>query len=277
MERMTPPTPPHTPATSPTNDLATLTITGPTARLELNRPEQRNALSLELLQALHARVDELAAAGGVTVCVITGAGRSFCAGMDLKQIVIASDGHEGSAPGAPLALLTSLAELTLRLRALPCVTLARVNGAAIGGGCGLTCVCDIAVTHAEAKLGYPEVDLGLCPAVVAPWLVKKIGAGPARAMLLRGGIMSGADAHARGLVEVCAQSAESLDNAVDEIVSRLAAGGPTALAVTKRLLNEIDGSSDRDQVLRGAELSASVVVSPAAQAVLRSRLESTGR
>lgn len=274
---MTPPTPPHTPATSPTNDLATLTITGPTARLELNRPEQRNALSLELLQALHARVDELAAAGGVTVCVITGAGRSFCAGMDLKQIVIASDGHEGSAPGAPLALLTSLAELTLRLRALPCVTLARVNGAAIGGGCGLTCVCDIAVTHAEAKLGYPEVDLGLCPAVVAPWLVKKIGAGPARAMLLRGGIMSGADAHARGLVEVCAQSAESLDNAVDEIVSRLAAGGPTALAVTKRLLNEIDGSSDRDQVLRGAELSASVVVSPAAQAVLRSRLESTGR
>jgi len=257
--------------------LATLSITGPTARLELNRPEQRNALSLELLKALHARVDELAAADGVTVCVVTGTGRSFCAGMDLKQIVIASDGKDGSDPGTPLALLTSLAELTLKIRALPCVTVARVNGAAIGGGCGLTCVCDIAVTHADAKLGYPEVDLGLCPAVVAPWLVKKIGAGRARAMLLRGGVMSGSDAHTHGLVEVCTESADALDAAVNEIVSRLAAGGPAALAATKRLLNEIDGSGDRDPVLTGAELSASVVVSPAAQGVLRGRLEASAR
>jgi len=263
--------------TAPDSPLATLTIDGPVARIELNRPEQRNALSLELLRALHERVDELAGAEGVTVCVLTGAGRSFCAGMDLKQIVIATGTHEGSDPGTPRALLTSLAELTLKLRALPCVTVARVNGAAIGGGCGLTCVCDLAVTHKDAKLGYPEVDLGLCPAVVAPWLVRKIGAGPARAMLLRGGIMSGADARSRGLVESCAPDAEGLDGAVDEIVSRLASGGPAALAATKRLLSEIDGSTDRDLVLAGAELSASVVVSDAAQTVLRQRLGASGR
>lgn len=265
---------------SPTTDptpLATLAIAGSTARVELNRPEQRNAMSLEMLEALHARVDELAAADGVSVCVITGAGRSFCAGMDLKQIVIASGGREGSDPGTPLALLTSLAELTLKIRALSCVTVARVNGAAIGGGCGLTCVCDIAVTHATAKLGYPEVDLGLCPAVVAPWLVKKIGAGPARAMLLQGGIMNGTAAHARGLAEVCTETAEAMDAAIEAIASRLASGGPAALAATKQLLNEIDGSNDRESVLAGAELSASVVVSEAAQAVLRERLDASAR
>ena len=84
------------------------------------------------------------------------------------------------------------------------MTVAKVNGAAIGGGCGLACVCDLAVTHADARLGFPEVDLGLCPAVVAPWVVKKIGQGPARAMLLRGGVMTGEEAYSRGLVDVLA-------------------------------------------------------------------------
>jgi enoyl-CoA hydratase/carnithine racemase len=196
--------------------------------------------------------------------VFTGAGKSFCAGMDLKQVL--------GEPGAPLRLLTSLAEATVKLRMLPAITIASVNGAAIGGGCGLTTVCDFAITHADSKMGFPEVDLGVCPAVVAPWLVRKIGAGRARAMLLRGGLMSGKEAHAAGLVGECVDAREGLDAAVQSLAERLATGGPKALAATKRLLNEIDGSTDLEMAVRSAKVSADVLATPEAVAMLKSKM-----
>lgn len=251
------------------SELAMLTADGPIATLSLNRPEARNSLSVELLTDLHARVGELEGMGGVTVLVVTGAGKAFCAGMDLKAV--ASD--EGLTAGLPLRLLSSLAELTVRLRRLPMVTVAKVNGAAIGGGCGLATVCDIAVTHADSKMGFPEVDLGVCPAVVAPWLVRKIGAGRARQVLLSGGIMSGQRAWELGIVNQVVAAAGDLDGAVDQIATRLATGGPGALRATKGLLNELDGSLDEGLVRRGAELSASVLGTAEAQGMLRAKLK----
>lgn len=246
------------------NDLATLAISPPEATVTLNRPDARNALSIELLEALHARLDDLAKRSDIHVVTLTGAGKAFCAGMDLKQVL--------GAPDAPLRLLTLLAELCLKVRALPMVTVAAVNGAAIGGGCGLATVCDVSVTHANSRMGFPEVDLGVCPAVVAPWLVRKIGAGPARAVLLRGGVMSGADAHARGIADQCVASKDDLPTAVRALTEKFATGGPRALAATKRLLNELDGSLDPAAARRAAELSAGVLATPEAQAMLRSRL-----
>jgi enoyl-CoA hydratase/carnithine racemase len=215
-------------------------------------------------------------ANEVVVTIVSGAGRAFCAGMDLKEIVVDAAAGGSGDPGLPEKLLTSLAQLTLRIRALPSVTVASVNGAAIGGGCGLACVCDLAVTHADAKLGFPEVDLGLCPAVVTPWLVRKIGAGRARAVLLRGGIMSGRDAAEIGIVDHLADDREHLGEVVDTLVERLETGGREALAATKSLLNELDGSNNRDVVLRGAALSAEMVLKDGAQAVLRARLGRSG-
>src|SRR5262249_4847270 len=158
--------------------------------LSLNRPESRNAMSIDLLAAVHARVDAIAADGAARVVVLTGAGKVFCAGMDLQQVL--------DEPGAPLRLLSSLADLTLKIRALSAVVVAKVNGAAIGGGCGLACVCDFAITHADSKMGFPEVDLGVCPAVVAPWLVRRIGPGRARRMLLSRGVLTGREAPQAG-------------------------------------------------------------------------------
>ena len=255
------------------SELATLSIDGPTARLTLNRGEQRNAMSVGLLESLHARMDELERESGVVVTVLSGAGRAFCAGMDLKEIVVDAEAGGSGDAGLPRRLLESLGRLTLRVRALPSVTVASVNGAAIGGGCGLACVCDLAVTHADAKVGFPEVDLGLCPAVVAPWLVRKIGAGKARAVLLRGGVMSGAEAHAIGFVDHLADDRAHLDEVVDALVERLEQGGQAALAATKGLLNALDGSSDENLILRGAKLSSDVVLSDGAQAVLSARLK----
>lgn len=250
---------------STTSSLATLDVRGPSATVSLNRPEQRNALSLDLIAALRGRVQELATLGrtpdGPKVVVLTGIGKSFCAGMDLKAVLGDSD--------APAKLLGTLAELTLEIRALPMVVVAKVNGAAIGGGCGLTCVCDMSLTHDDAKVGFPEVDLSVCPAVVAPWVVRKAGAGRARQILLRGGLMRGSEAAALGLMDRSLATPDALDAAVDELATRIAAGGRRALAETKRLLNTLDGSEDAEAVRTGAAISASVVASEEAQSALR--------
>lgn len=240
-------------------DLALLTVEGRVARLTLNRPDKRNALSLDLLEAARARVDELARRDDVAACVVAGAGPVFCAGMDLRAVV--------GEPGAPLKLLTAIAELTIALRRLPAVTIARVNGAAIGGGCGLACVCDLSVTHPDSKMGFPEIDLGVCPAVVAPWLVQAVGAGRARRILLQGGTLTGLKAHELGLVSHCVP-AEELDKTVEEIASRIASAGLAALHATKRHLNEIEGPAVEALVRKGAELSAKVVEGAEARELL---------
>jgi enoyl-CoA hydratase/carnithine racemase len=129
-------------------------------------------------------------------------------------------------------------------------------------------VCDFACTHPESKVGYPEVDLGVCPAVVAPWLIRRIGAGRARAMLLAGGTMSGTEGHAAGLATHCVPVAE-LAATVSALAARLAAGGPVAQAATKEWLNRLDGSADEAVLIEAAAISARVIAGPEAQARLR--------
>jgi len=243
-----------------TTPLAELHADGAVARLVLNRTDKRNALSLDLLDALHARLDDLGAAESVNALVVEGAGRAFCAGMDLKAVL--------DEPGAPLELLTRIAELSIRLRELPAVVVAKVHGAAIGGGCGLAVACDVCLTHADAKLGFPEVDLGVCPAVVTPWLWAKVGPGRARRVLLQGGTLSGQRAYELGIADECT-TREELDGACGALTGRLAKAGRNALAATKGLLNELDGAALREHVRRGATLSAEVIAGAEAHEKLR--------
>jgi enoyl-CoA hydratase/carnithine racemase len=231
--------------------------------ITLNRPEARNALSLELIEALRdavAECDRACRSGDVRVAVLAGAGKSFCAGMDLKGVI--------DDPARMGIMLKTLALTSLAIRSMPVPTIAHVQGAAVGGGCGLMVVCDFACTHPEAKVGYPEVDLGVCPAVVAPWLIRRIGAGRARAMLLAGGTMSGAEGHAAGLATHCVPPAE-LDGTVRALAARLAAGGPVAQAATKEWLNRLDGSADEATLIEAAAISARVIAGPEAQSRLR--------
>ena len=245
-------------------NLATLNTSGRIATLTLSRPDARNSLSLDLLASLHDRVGELEQRSDVSVLIVTGEGKAFCAGMDLKAVL--------SDPTLPHALLSSLADLCLRIRNLAMVTVAKVNGAAIGGGCGLATVCDIAITDSDSKMGFPEVDLGVCPAVVAPWLVRKVGPGRARHILLSGGLMSGQQAFDIGIVNHVVPARDDLDKATTEAAERLAKGGPNALRATKNLLNDLDGSMDEQLGQRAAALSAHVLSTPEAQEMLRSKL-----
>lgn len=255
-------------------ELALLSVADRVATLLLNRPEARNALSPGVIEALHTRLDELEGRTDVSVVVLGGAGRAFCAGMDLKLITApdqTDDAARASAAAAGQAILNALAHLMLRLRRLGAVVLARVNGAAIGGGCGLAVAADIAITHADARIGFPEVALGICPAVVTPWLVRKVGPGRARRILLEGGVMTGREAHDLGIVDHLVQSADELEPACLELARRLAQGGAQALRATKSLLNDLDDSLNEPLARRCAELSARMLAGDEAQTLLRAR------
>lgn len=245
-------------------DLVHTSVIDGVATITLNRGNKANALNAELIEALRVGVEMVAQrctpGGDVRVVVLAGAGRVFCAGMDLRGVI--------DDPQAMTTMLKGLAHTSCALRRLPVPTIARVQGAAIGGGCGLMVVTDFAVTHPEAKVGYPEVDLGICPAVVAPWLIKKIGAGRARAMLLAGGTMSGEQGFEVGLATHLV-SAEQLDETVAVLARKLATGGPHAIATTKHWLNELDGSNEDAVFERAAELSAQVIAGAEAQTRLR--------
>jgi methylglutaconyl-CoA hydratase len=228
--------------------------------LTLNRAGKRNALSMEMIEAILAGLDEVERMKEMRVFILAGEGQSFCAGMDLRGVI--------DDPAAMGGMLHNLAQVLQRIRALPVPTIARVQGAAIGGGCGLMIVCDFAFTHKEAKVGYPEVDLGVCPAVVAPWLIKKIGAGRARAMLLAGGTISGKQGFESGLASHLCEF-DHLIEETESFAKNLARGGRGALAKTKAWLNELDGSFDADILARGADLSAEVIAADEAQTRLR--------
>jgi methylglutaconyl-CoA hydratase len=232
--------------------------------LSLRRPEARNALSLEVIDALEAAVARVAADPSARVLVLRGEGKAFCAGMDLRGVL-----HDPVRMGH---MLQSLARTSLALRRLSIPTIACVRGAAIGGGCGLMVACDLAVTHAESKCGYPEVELGICPAVVAPLLMRRIGAGRARAMLLTGGVISGTEAHQVGLATHLAAEAE-LEQQAHALAARLRTGGAHALATTKRWLADLESELDDDVMRRAAELSARVIQGDEAQQRLKARFE----
>lgn len=251
-------------APNTTTDLVALTVVDGVATITMNRGDKANALSHALIDAISIALDTIAPRcaphGDIRVLILAGVGKVFCAGMDLRGVI--------DDPAAMGEMLRGLSRVSRNIRRLSIPTITRVQGAAVGGGCGFMVVTDFAVTHPESKVGYPEVDLGICPAVVAPWLIKKIGAGRARAMLLAGGTMSGQQGFDLGLAtHICAH--DQLDATVAALAQRLCAGGPQAIATTKRLLNELDGSNDDAVLDKAAELSAQIIAGDEAQQRLR--------
>jgi len=232
--------------------------------LSLQRPDARNALSLELIDAFEAAVKTIAADATARVLVLRGEGKSFCAGMDLRGVL-----HDAERMGH---MLHALARTSLAIRRLTIPTIACVRGAAIGGGCGLMVTCDLAITHPESKCGYPEVELGICPAVVAPLLMRRIGAGRARAMLLTGGVVSGTEAHQLGLATHLAPEAE-LESAATALAVKLRSGGAKALATTKQWLGELEPELNDEIMRRAADLSARIIQGDEAQSRLKARFD----
>jgi len=204
------------------------------ATLTLNRPEVHNAFDDAMLGELQDAFERLAGDESVRVVVLTGAGRSFSAGADLgwmKRMVRYTLEEN-------LADARRLADCLDRLHRLPKPTIARVNGAAIGGGMGLVAACDLAIASEKAVLGLSEVKLGLVPAVISPYVVRRAGEGKCREFFLTGERLSAAKALEAGLVHRCVPE-EELDRAVAETAASLLSSGPRALAACKTLLDTV--------------------------------------
>jgi methylglutaconyl-CoA hydratase len=204
--------------------------------LTLNRPERHNALSAPLLDALLGALGELAGDGSVRAVVLTGAGRSFCAGADIGEMRRAAD----AAPADNEREAARLAAVLHALDTLPRPTVARIQGNAFGGALGLVAACDVAIASDLAVFALTEVRLGIAPAMISPYVLRAIGPRQARRCFLTGERLSAATAERIGLVHQ-AVPGERLDAIVGELVADLLQGAPGAQAECKRLVRHVAG------------------------------------
>jgi methylglutaconyl-CoA hydratase len=225
--------------------------------LALNRPDKRNALNAALLDRLHQSVERADLDADVRVLVIRGAGRDFCAGADLDELLASADRSEAENETSALQLGT----LFERLRALPKPVIAMVQGRALAGGAGLATACDLIVAGADAQLGYPEIQRGFAPAMVMALLRRIVGEKVALDLVLTGRVLRADEAERVGLISRVVPAAE-LERATLALAAELARASGTALAFTKRLFYELDGASLTEGIARGARVNAVVRSSP---------------
>jgi len=204
------------------------------ATVTMNRPEKHNAFNDALVADLNEAFGRLGRNPLVRVVVLTGAGKSFSAGADLNWMQeIANYSLE-----ANLADATRLADMLHTLDGMPQPTVAKVNGAAMGGAVGLIGACDIAIAADDARFGITEVRLGLIPSVIAPYVLRAIGPRQARRFALTGERFGAADAQRIGLVHEVTKK-KALDGTVDKLVEVLLAGAPGAQAEVKALFRDV--------------------------------------
>jgi methylglutaconyl-CoA hydratase len=204
--------------------------------ITLNRPEKRNALSPELVEQLKQAFDGFREASAVKVIVLQAEGKAFCAGADLSYL----QKLQGFSPEENIEDSRSLSELFKMIYEFPKVVIAKVQGHAIAGGCGLASVCDFILTVPEAKFGYTEVRIGFVPAIVSYFLIKKIGESRAREYLLSGDLYDAIDFAKSGLIYKIAEDHEVLGASVSSLADRLISKNSAAsMKLTKSLLSNI--------------------------------------
>jgi methylglutaconyl-CoA hydratase len=241
---------------------------GPVATVALARPEARNALNAALIGEVARCFEELAEDEGVRVVVLTGEDPSFCAGADVGYMRdTAGFSYEKNLKDA-----RRLADMFLAVDDLPKPVVARVRGAAIGGGVGLVAVADVAVAEEGARFAFSEVRLGIAPATIAPFVVRKIGYSRARALFLTGERFDADLALEAGLVHEVVPEGE-LDAAVERVVAQLLQGGPAAQAAIKEALRQIEATEPMEALGIMTQLIAELRVGEEGQDGLGAFLE----
>lgn len=248
--------------------LLTTRRSGPVERLTLNRPDVRNAFNDALIEELLDWTRAAAVDDSIRVVVLSGNGAAFCAGGDIEWMTrVGAQTLDENLRDAGRA-----AELFTALDALPKAVVGRIHGAAIGGGAGLAAVCDVVVAAESTTFAFPEVTLGILPAVIAPFVVAKIGPSAARELFLTGRRFSAAHAQSIGLAHVMTPDAE-LDTHVDACVRELLGAAPSAVAATKALLARLDTAAPEARPGLTAEALATQRASTEGREGLRAFLE----
>ncbi|MDQ2669824.1 MAG: enoyl-CoA hydratase/isomerase family protein [Gemmatimonadota bacterium] len=240
--------------TSPPLDTA---LDGGVLTLTLDRPDKRNALSTALVEALLASLDRADLDAAVRVVVIRGAGKDFCAGADLAELLDSADRalDENEREARRLGLVFE------RIRALPKPVIAAVHGRALAGGAGLATACDLVVCGASAQLGYPEIQRGFVPAMVMTLLRRLAGERVAFDLVATGRVLAADEALRLGLVSRVVPD-ERVDGEALELAARMESSSATALALTKRLLYDLDGLSFDEGIALGARVNAAARATP---------------
>lgn len=211
---------------------------GGIATVRLNRPEKRNALSPALLSEIHAAFSSLGARKDISVIILEGAGKAFCAGADLEYLEHMSgfsiqENHQDS-----LHLKTAFHAIYT----CPKPVIAKVHGPAIAGGCGLASICDFIIAGESAIFGYSEVKIGFIPAIVMVYLLRKIGDTKARRLLLSAENIPAIEAERIGLITQCVPDGQ-LEETVRTLADTLQKNSSSSMALTKDMLANLHGMS----------------------------------
>ena len=209
-----------------------------TTTVTLNRPERRNALTIELMTELSAALDAASADPQMRVLILRGAGKVFCAGLDLQETTEMEKAHRS----AEMVAKTLLAISQTRL-----ITVAQIHGAALAGGAGLMSACDFVVAAEGTKIGYPETKRGLVAGLVMTFLRRQLRERDIRELLFTGDLITAERAREIGLVNRVVPP-NDLENETQKIVDAVLQNAPVALANTKRLIEELWSSSVKEDV-----------------------------
>ena len=210
--------------------------------LVMNRPRVFNAFNAAMIRELTDTLVDADQDHAIRMVVITGSSTCFSAGADLnwmrKQVEASLEDNEADA--------LELAKLMRTLNYLSKPTIARVNGAAFGGGLGLIAACDITIAVDDARFGLTEARLGIAPAVISPYVFRRIGEGNARRYFLSGERFGARQAHDMGLIQQLVEP-EQLDDAIEDIITSLLKSGPLAVAHCKQLAFAVAGHNPESQ------------------------------
>src|SRR5713101_4403164 len=206
--------------------------------ITLNRPERRNALTVELLTELCAAIKVASDEPQKRVVILCGAGAAFCTGLDLKEAADQTKAH---------ATAEMVANTLIAISQTHLVTIAAVHGAAVAGGAGIMSACDFVVAAERTKIGYPEVRRGLVAGLVMTFLRRQLGERDMRELVFGGELIDAARAKEIGLVNRVVASDDVMSEA-EKFATSVLQGAPVALAQTKRLLKELWWHSVKEDV-----------------------------
>lgn len=214
-----------------------------------NRPAQRNAINSVMAREFSELVDYLADTSAVRVVTLRGAGGHFCAGGDIKERRNMADDAGGVQ--AIEERNARAGHMFLRFARLPQTTISLVEGSAFGGGFGYACLTDITILTRGARMGMPETRLGVAPAQIAQWVVRRIGLPRARQLALTAERFDGETAYGYGVGQYLCDDEEA-ERTLDEVVAKVQACGPLACAATKRLMNAVADGRETELITLAA-------------------------
>jgi isohexenylglutaconyl-CoA hydratase len=242
----------------------------------LNRPQRKNALSPAMMDELLETFSGVASVLQPRALVLRGAGGTFCAGADIKEMPRSRETDSEDPKRAVAQANRRFGEVLCAAQAVPAPLIVIAEGAVLGGGFGLVCVSDIAFGLPSARFGLPETGLGVIPAQIAPFVLRRVGAAQAPRLMLTGARFGAEEALQLGMLhEVCADEA-ALETSLNRTLADIRRCGPRANAATKHLLRSVESSDLNTALDLAAQVFAEAQLGPEAkegtQAFIEKRL-----